>query len=243
MAIALSLVLVAGACTSASDELAATTTTTAEPPSTTTTVMLPPSTTTSQAPLAVVAITGDVDKGIASATSTFLSVIHDPRNDEGDIDGVLIDHHQPVSGQLEGEYAATATVQTLDTGGAVAVVTLETDDVVLAADEGDGWFVVGAHMQSLGAEPWFGDSPSRVLVLGSDARPGYTPGISRTDSIHIVTAVPAEGAGTVLGVPRDSWVSTDYGKMRINAITSSGRGPDAAFDFYVEDWDVPLAGP
>jgi LCP family protein required for cell wall assembly len=113
---------------------------------------------------------------------------------------------------------------------------------VLIADEGDGWEAVGAYLASVGATPWFGQSPRRVLVLGSDARPGGDASVHRMDSIHIVTAVPEEHAGAILGYPRDSYVDTDYGTMRINALTSSSRGPDALFSFFTDDWDVPLDG-
>lgn len=79
-------------------------------------------------------------------------------------------------------------------------------------------------------------------MLGSDARPGGDAAVHRMDSIHVVTAVPSEGAGTILGWPRDTWISSPFGEMRINALTSSGRGPDALFDHFTATWDIPLDG-
>lgn len=239
--LAISFALVATACTPGPQKVA-TATTAASPTTTTSSTTMPQPATTTQAPLALVRVTGDVPIQVADAAATFLSVIQDPRNDASGTDASLVEHHEGHAGSLDDAYGANASIQALETGGSVGVVTLGSGDLVLVADEGNGWSVVGAHMTSLGAEPWFGESPSRVLVLGSDARPGYEPGVSRTDSIHILTAVPADAAGTILGFPRDSWVSTDYGAMRINAITASGRGPDAAFDFYIQDWGLPLDG-
>jgi LCP family protein required for cell wall assembly len=187
-------------------------------------------------------VVGDIPPDIATATASFLSAVQDPGNDVEAIDPALLARFAPAQGSLEDTYEGAATSQDLETGGSVAVVTFDSGDFIALADEGSGWTVVGADMAMLGIDPWLGESPSRVLVLGSDARPGYEAGVSRTDSIHILTAVPEEAAGTILGFPRDSWVSTEYGDMRINAITASGRGPDAAFAFYTQDWDLPLDG-
>jgi LCP family protein required for cell wall assembly len=239
------LALLATACSpSTSVEVASTaaTTTSTEPPTTTTTTTQPPTTTTTTTPLAIVRVDGDVTRPIASVVGGFLSVVQDPRNDSTGIDPLLVVHHRELAGEMDDEYRARTKAQELETGGAVAIVTLENDDIVLLADEGEGWRVVGAHLASTGTDPWFGESPMRVLVLGSDARPGGDPGVHRMDSIHVVTAVPALGTGTVLGWPRDTWVDTPYGEMRINALTSSGRGPDALFNHFTETWELPLDG-
>ncbi len=199
-------------------------------------------TTTTQAPLAVVVVSGDVPDELSTAASVFMSVVQDPRNDASDVDPALLAHLAPVAGELGDAYSAVATTQELSTGGSVGVMTLDSGDLLLLADEGAGWNVVGADLAAPDVAPWFGTSPRRVLVLGSDARPGAAAGVSRMDSIHIVTAVPDQQAGTILGYPRDSWVETDYGEMRINALTASRRGPDALFSFYTENWGIPLDG-
>jgi LCP family protein required for cell wall assembly len=219
------------------------TTTTTSPASSTTseattTTSVPVATTT--LPVATVTVTGEMPPGAALAVSQLLSAIHDPRHDLGDLPQGIVEHHEAVAGDLAENYRGTATIQELSTGGSVGIVMLDNDDMVLIADEGDGWEAVGAYLASVGATPWFGQSPRRVLVLGSDARPGGDASVHRMDSIHIVTAVPEEHAGAILGYPRDSYVDTDYGTMRINALTSSSRGPDALFSFFTDDWDVPL---
>lgn len=221
------------------------TTTTTSPASSTTseattTTSVPEATTT--LPVATVTVTGEMPPDAARAVSRLLSAIHDPRSYLGDLPPGIVEHHEAVAGDLADTYRGTATVQELSTGGSVGIVTLDNDDFVLIADEGDGWQAVGAYLASVGATPWFGESPRRVLVLGSDARPGGDASVHRMDSIHIVTAVPEEQAGAILGYPRDSYVDTDYGKMRINALTSSNRGPDALFSFFTDEWDVPLDG-
>jgi len=244
ISIAIGLALLATACSPAASEEVSTTagpTTTTPPPQTTT---APPTTvTTTTTPIATVLVVGDIPFRLAEASREFLSVVQDPRNDTQELDPALITHHEELSGELSDQYTATTTtMQDLETGGAVAVVTLDNGDILLLADEGAGWSVVGADLGSSGTDPWFGESPRRVLVLGSDARPGGDAAVHRMDSIHIVTSVPATGEGTILGWPRDTWISSPFGEMRINALTSSGRGPDAIFDHFTNTWDIPLDG-
>jgi anionic cell wall polymer biosynthesis LytR-Cps2A-Psr (LCP) family protein len=238
--------LVLAACTpAATDEPPTTTAPSATSSSSTeapTTTEQAETTTTTEEPLAVVSVSGEMPSDLSQAASMFMSVIQDPRNDAGDIDPALVEHLAAASGELDDAYSAVATTQELSTGGSVGVVTLSSGDLLLLAEEGNGWTVVGADLSSPDIEPWFGTSPLRVLVLGSDARPGAAAGVSRMDSIHIVTAVPEQQAGTILGFPRDSWVSTQYGDMRINALTASRRGPDAIYSFFTEDWEIPLDG-
>ncbi|MCL1600343.1 MAG: LCP family protein [Actinomycetia bacterium] len=237
------LALLATACSPAASGDVVTTeaSTTSKSPPTTTSTTLPPTTTT-MTPLETVGVIGDLPFELAAASQVFLSAVQDTRNDPGGSDPLLIAHHQHLAGELKDEFAGTATVQELETGGSVAVVRFDNEDILLLADEGLGWQVVGADLGSSDTDPWFGESPRRVLVLGSDARPGADAAVHRMDSIHIVTSVPAEGEGTILGWPRDTWISSPFGEMRINALTSSGRGPDAIFDHFTNTWDIPLDG-
>ncbi|GMR02706.1 MAG: hypothetical protein BMS9Abin20_1052 [Acidimicrobiia bacterium] len=244
IALALSIALLVAACTPAANETTTSSTVTVTTSSTsvapvTTTIE---TTTTTEPPLAVVRVLGDVPSELAAAAGAFLSTVQDPRNDAGDLDDGLLEHHASGAGMLADEYTGVATTQELETGGSVAVVTLASGDLILEADEGDGWKVVGAELSSIGLDPWFGESPRRVLIIGSDARPGGTAAYSNMDSIHIVTAVPERSAGTILGYPRDSWVDTPYGEMRINALAASKRGPEALFSQFTQEWDIPLDG-
>lgn len=65
-----------------------------------------------------------------------------------------------------------------------------------------------------------------ILALGSDARPGQPPLRSRADAIQLVGINLRSGTGTVIGLPRDSWVPIPgYGSDRVNAALSLG-GPE-----------------
>jgi LCP family protein required for cell wall assembly len=64
-----------------------------------------------------------------------------------------------------------------------------------------------------------------VLVVGSDARPGQDLHKTRTDSLHVVAIDPATRSGTIVGIPRDTWVNIPgKGEAKINTAMGSG-GP------------------
>jgi LCP family protein required for cell wall assembly len=70
------------------------------------------------------------------------------------------------------------------------------------------------------------NGPLFVLVIGSDARPGRSAVNARADSIHIVGVNPSRGRVSIVGVPRDSWVSIPgSGTNKINAALVQG-GPE-----------------
>jgi LCP family protein required for cell wall assembly len=65
-----------------------------------------------------------------------------------------------------------------------------------------------------------------ILALGSDARPGQPPLRSRADAIQLVALDLDTGRGSVLGIPRDSWVPIPgYGSGRVNSAFTYG-GPE-----------------
>ena len=69
-----------------------------------------------------------------------------------------------------------------------------------------------------------------VLALGSDARLGQPALASRADAIQLVGVNLRTGAGSIIGIPRDSWVPIPgYGSDRINAALYHG-GPDLMAD-------------
>ncbi len=71
-----------------------------------------------------------------------------------------------------------------------------------------------------------GSEPIFVLALGSDARPGEDIAGQRADSIHLIAINPAKHRATIVGFPRDSWVSIPgYGTNKINAAMTAG-GPE-----------------
>ena len=64
-----------------------------------------------------------------------------------------------------------------------------------------------------------------ILALGSDAREGQPPLRSRADAIQMIGVNLRTGAGSIIGIPRDSWVPIPgYGSDRVNAALTYG-GP------------------
>ena len=74
------------------------------------------------------------------------------------------------------------------------------------------------------------DHPRKVvwiLCLGSDARPGQSVVGQRADAIQLVGLNLDTGAGTMIGIPRDSYVEIPgHGRDKINAALTLG-GPQA----------------
>ncbi|MEP7192936.1 MAG: LCP family protein [Actinomycetota bacterium] len=108
-------------------------------------------------------------------------------------------------------------------GERIAVVT-HGKDVTLAV-RAPKWTVVGGWWPSMGVSaPSLGGVPRRVLMVGSDARPGQSSNNARGDSLHIV-GLDGHGGGGVLGIPRDSYVPlASGGKGKINSALTYG-GP------------------
>ena len=135
----------------------------------------------------------------------------------------------------------------LDTDIAVAVIG---DDIVLAVGQiaESRWEIVGARLTSLGEPAWYGDGPTQVLVIGSDARPGGKVSGHRADSVHIVSAIPATGTASIVGIPRDSWVEVNYeSDEEVNGMdklthTMASRGPEIVVETVTNLTDVEIDG-
>jgi polyisoprenyl-teichoic acid--peptidoglycan teichoic acid transferase len=107
-------------------------------------------------------------------------------------------------------------------GVPIAVVT-SGNDVTLAV-AAPKWKVVGGWWPSIGLSAPSVGGVRRVLVVGSDARPGQAVDRSRGDSLHIV-GLDGHGGGGVLGIPRDSYVPlATGGRGKINSALTFG-GP------------------
>jgi LCP family protein required for cell wall assembly len=71
-------------------------------------------------------------------------------------------------------------------------------------------------------DPARASSPLFVLVIGSDVREGDPKG-GRADSLHLVALDPNAGRGTIIGIPRDSYVPIPgLGSSKINAALARG---------------------
>ena len=65
-----------------------------------------------------------------------------------------------------------------------------------------------------------------MLIIGSDARPKEEPTRTRSDSMHLLVWNPVTKKGTLLGIPRDTWVTVGRSKAKINSVLSAA-GPTA----------------
>ena len=124
-------------------------------------------------------------------------------------------------------------------GVQIAVVTSGSD--VTLAVAAPRWKIVGGWWPSVGvAAPTLGGA-RRVLMVGSDARPGQSVNKSRADSLHIV-GVDGRGGGGVLGIARDSYVNlATGGKGKINSALTFG-GPVGLQRTVVSATGVPIEG-
>ena len=227
-------------CASSGPEQAGPTTTLA----TTTTILAaspttepPPSTTTTE-PIATVIVTGELEADLLAEVAAFLSWQRDDRNPRPMIPEELAAHAAANPIGTADHLAVVGTTAVVEEGR-VGTIATESGDVLLVSDEGNGWRVVGT--QPVNGVPWFGEEPRMVMVIGSDARVGTNQRTHRADSIHILTANPSDGSGTILGFPRDSWLSTAYGSMKFTSLMS-GRGPEVMVDHVVDTWDLPVEG-
>ena len=125
-------------------------------------------------------------------------------------------------------------------GVPIAVVTYGRD--VTLAVKASRWRIVGGWWPSLAASaPSLGGVPRRVLLVGSDARPGEPLDRSRGDSLHIV-GFDGHGRGGVLGIARDSYVPlATGGQGKVNSALTFG-GPVALQRTVVSATGVPLEG-
>ena len=219
-----------------SGEEAAETTTT----STTSTTIAPTTmaTTTTTLPIQTVAVTGDAPAELAEALGGVLSWRADQRNPDPAMPEALAAPLLELALDVPETVEVTARIAQLESG-TVAIARSSSGDIYAAADEGEGWQIVGAGPAEGGG--WFGGEPRLVLVIGSDARPGQIQPRFRADSIHLLTARASDGQATILGFPRDSWLDTPYGSMKLSSVMA-GRGPEAITDVMRDEWEIPIEG-
>lgn len=216
-----------------------TTTTSTVPASSTSTSSTTTSTTSTTRPIVSVVVEGDLPEDLLESIATVLSWQRDGRNATPDIPPGLADHLDEHLLATPDRVEATGSIAEV-ADGQVGVAVLSSGDILIAADDdGSGWRVVGA--EPAGGTPWFGEEPRMVLVIGSDARVGGDQQTHRADSIHLLTANPSQGDGTILGFPRDSWMSTAFGSMKFTSLMA-GRGPKVMVDHVVETWNLPVEG-
>lgn len=226
------LLLAAAACTRA-----ATPTTTSTTTSTTTTTS---STTTTTTPPLQVAVEG-APEGLMRAVTALYGWAMDPAaSAPPPLPEGLVAHLSDLGVTPTLTVQGAASTAPVLNGQAAAVTA--GDDVVLAVDEGAGWRVVGAKLAGLGKAAWYGPPLRMAFVIGSDARPGEDPPTLRADSLHILTAVPAQKAGAIVGIPRDSWVQTPSGGRSKLTDVMPPHGPQGVLETARNLTGLPLEG-
>lgn len=108
----------------------------------------------------------------------------------------------------------------------VAVVYDDVDTILAVAEDGETWMVVGGSLASLGASPWYGSDLIQLYLIGSDARPNETVEFMRADSHHIVTIMPDGSTASVVGIPRDTAVTTPEGSRGKFTNVMANQGPE-----------------
>lgn len=181
----------------------------------------------------------DTYPSLVAQLDSLYSWLVDPRNDPpASAPADLIAHLQGTNRSDPGTDLGVSTAE-LSSGDQVAVARVDRDIILLVADAGADWRIVGAALDGL--DPWLGPSPRTLLVLGSDARVGQNQLRYRADSIHLVTVVPSEQAGAIVGFPRDSWVQGPDGGIKFSSLMA-GRGPEVMLDKILEMTDLPVEG-
>ncbi|NIA24992.1 MAG: hypothetical protein GWP04_05430 [Gammaproteobacteria bacterium] len=170
---------------------------------------------------------------------------------------LYIDAHTSLSPPLDLPPGLNALIENLDSGEGlltiraaagigeifetpIAVITAG-DDVILAVAD-PAWRIVGAKLARFGMPASYGSEPKLLLVVGSDARPGEDPLRARADSLHIVAMVPSAGTGAVVGIPRDSYVTTPDGLTDKFTSVLSRRGVDTLLATTRELTSLPVDG-
>lgn len=231
---AIAMALVAGACTSGNG--AATAVTAATTPATTTpapTTTAPSSTTTvtTEPPYVAVEVRAgeDADPEVVALLGDLYTWLADRDAPRPDLPEGLAAHIASLESPGPGLLEADVFTAQVKRHGWAGVAIVEGQDIVLMVNDRHpsgsgymGWRTVGGWFAREGADPWFGPTIRRVMIIGTDARDWQDPIRFRGDSLHIVTANTESGGGGILGFPRDSWIEAPWGTDKfthVNAIT------------------------
>ena len=222
IAVLVAFAFVAAACSSDSAEPATTalapvtpaptTTTTVQttpPPSTSTPPTTPAPTTTSTStstipPLASILLDGDLPEGLEPLVTDLYNWLADRRHTGSGITEGLRTHLADVVTPMLPQRAVRAVIEEVRDGEEVAVIHVG-NDLLFGVDDGSGWKIVGAAVEDAALR--LGDEPLFLFVIGSDARPGQLQPRLRADSLHIIALNPSANAGTIVGFPRDSYIT------------------------------------
>lgn len=234
--ILLVLALVVAGCSGDADAAQDDTTTTASVTTAASTTTTERTTTTEDAPQPV-ELGFEMPTEFAAPLNGLYSWLADDRNPQPNIPGGMLAAFRDLAHRTPGDIGEISSAE-LSNGESVAIARVDRD-VLALVDDGSGWRIVGAALD--GIAPWFGEEPRMVLVLGSDARPGQNQQRYRADSVHILTVVPSEGAGAIVGFPRDSWTEGPDGMDKLTH-HMAGAGPEVMLDVVTNLTDLPIEG-
>ncbi len=235
-AVLLVVALALAACSPAAEP-----TTTAAPTTTTTTVA---TTSTSTLPETTVSVDlVDAPAGLDVAVLDLYAYAAEPAAGTApDLPAGLVAHLADL-GQTIGEVNVSGTVTTGRVAESDVAVVVADEDVILAVNEADGgWRVVGASLSRFEKAPWYGEGPRLALVIGSDARPGQNPLGYRADSLHLIGVAADTGLGSIVGIPRDSWVEASYGGNNKFTNVMASRGPEVVLETARNLTGLPIEG-
>lgn len=196
-------------------------------------------TTTTEPAGADITVSLPADAGAQAALGAFYGWLGDRSRPEPNVPAGLLAHVGAV--EVDGDMILSADWYAAEVSGGRVAVALVGDDVVLLADEGSGWQIVGAHVARFGLAPWYGTPVRHVLIVGTDARPGEGQRLYRADSIHIVSSNLAAGAGSIVGFPRDSYVATSYGHDKLTHVNATSD-TDELLDITRDLSGLPIEG-
>jgi len=248
LAVAAAFFLVVAACSGG--DASPTTTTNSTPTSSSTTTVAPSTstgdstTTTASGPTSTITYAAfdvflQTDPEARAVITGLYGWIGDRTQAEPDVPVELLAHLSTAS--VSGSETIDALLHWADVGEGRAGVVTAGDDVILLADEGAGWKIVGASLPRFELGPWFGDPLRYVLVIGTDARPGQDQENFRADSLHILSSNVAETGGGILGIPRDTYVEAPYGSDKFTNVNVYS-GQETMVDLASELSGLPLEG-
>jgi LCP family protein required for cell wall assembly len=220
-----SLALVASACTAADPEPPSAQPSAPIPTTTSLTVQTTaPATTTTTIPAATAVLLGGIPGDLAAsvgallaAASTGHSANATPAFEEHVVASIQATE-TPIEFQI-----STGFVQEEH----IAVIYSDGGDVLLGVSPDETtWKIVGGSLPSYGVSPWYGEHLRQFYVIGSDARPGEHPLKFRADSHHIITLWPDGSGGSIVGIPRDTYVETPEGTHGKFTNVMASQGPE-----------------
>jgi LCP family protein required for cell wall assembly len=220
----------------------ATETTTTTAPSTTTTA--PATTSTATLPETTISLElTDAPAGLDQPVLDLYAYAADPsKGNAPHLPAGLVAHLGDLD-QTVGEINVSGTVTTGRIVESEVAVVVAGEDIILAVnDPTEGWRVVGARLSRFEKPAWYGEGPRLALIIGSDARPGQNPLGYRADSLHLVGVVPETGQGSIVGIPRDSWVEASYGGNNKFTNVMASRGPEVVLETARNLTDLPIEG-